>query len=376
MVKWLIPAGLVLLLCAAKAEASISARYFEITPLGGATALPKAINDAGQVVGWSNINGFGYGHAFLWQNGATTLLPSISGGLSTNSAAEDINSSGEIVGAAYKNYPAPVLWDLSLNPTDLEPAQYFAEGSMFAVNDNGIATGSVDNVTGASHAVYWSAATGIVDIGQGYGPSAGTGINNNGVICGYGRTGSASYAWTWSSQMGRVVLPHLSDVSAQSDAYAINSSGQVVGDSMDAQYNYHGMLWQPDGTFLDLGTFFGQWFRPTDINDAGEIIGYAATSSSEIPFIWRDGQLEDIRNLLLNSSGWSLRRPWGINNLGQIVGEGVSPTGASVGVLLTPVVPEPRALGLTAAILLLWTRRFSNRQSSRCLVHVRQAHLE
>ncbi len=53
------------------------------------------INDAGQVVGWSNRSAGGT-FAFLWQNGTMTSLGALSGGI--DSFATAINNAGQIVG--------------------------------------------------------------------------------------------------------------------------------------------------------------------------------------------------------------------------------------------------------------------------------------
>src|SRR4029077_13019875 len=76
------------------------------------------INQAGAVVGqWADPGGTG--HAFVWINGIRTDLGTLGG----NSAAFDINESGQIVGASTGK---AALWDngsvvnltLAVDPTD------------------------------------------------------------------------------------------------------------------------------------------------------------------------------------------------------------------------------------------------------------------
>jgi probable HAF family extracellular repeat protein len=57
-----------------------------------------AINNAGQVVGMSDLPGDTATHAFFWQNGVMTDLGTLPGDVFA--AANDINSKGQVVGAS------------------------------------------------------------------------------------------------------------------------------------------------------------------------------------------------------------------------------------------------------------------------------------
>lgn len=65
--------------------------------------VPMAINDLGQVVGYSSPNGSEPSRAFLWDNGTMVDLGALGEG---GAKAYDINNAGEIIGVA----PTPVLW--------------------------------------------------------------------------------------------------------------------------------------------------------------------------------------------------------------------------------------------------------------------------
>ena len=126
----------------------------------GAGVVPNAININGQVVGQN-----GSGQAFLWQNNTMTAISMPSG---TQSVANDINDSGEVVG-----------W--------------------------------FDNSSGLQHAFEWTSGTATdLSAGQTYTSDA-NGINSGGNIVGYTQTATYTHSEEWGSQgsrslFGRTIL--------------------------------------------------------------------------------------------------------------------------------------------------------------------------
>jgi probable HAF family extracellular repeat protein len=131
---------------------------------------------------------------------------------------------------------------------------------------------------------------------------------------------------------------------AFSIAWAINDAGQVVGDSDSSDGNLHAFLYS-NGTMTDLGTL--RSFSESGafaINDTGQIIGYSRHYNSgggvtDRPFLYSNGVMTDLNDLLPPGSGWTLNHVLDINDLGQIVGDGLNPSGQTPAFLMTPERP-------------------------------------
>jgi hypothetical protein len=96
----------------------------------------------------------------------------------------------------------------------------------------------------------------------------------------------------------------------------------------------------------------------------------ADTATNEAAFVWYGGALLNL-NTLVDSSGvgWDLQYAVGINNSGQIVGDGISPSGEREAFLLTPASPAPGPIagtglpGVMTSIgcgMFVWWRRKRN----------------
>ena len=115
-----------------------------------------------------------------------------------------------------------------------------------------------------------------------------------------------------------------------SDAYAINNNGRVVGRTQLAvNGNYHAFLTEDAKSILqslgsDLGTLpGGTTSYAYGVNSSDQVVGKSTVSGGAYhAFLFCNGQMYDLNNLVPITSGWVFTVAYGINDSGQIVGVG------------------------------------------------------
>jgi probable HAF family extracellular repeat protein len=317
---------------------------------GSQAGIPLDINDFSQVVGYS----FSYNtplapydyRAFFWENGMMTDIGTLGG---RNSQAVSINNSGQVVGKSQTSLLIPnyfggffpinhaFLWSKESGMTELPSAS--SNDGATAINDIGQVIISIDNHGGAlwENGIFTNLClnpNGRCDVYD---------INDKGQAVGYievDQGGTIRHAFLWENGM-ITDLGTFGEVDNWSAASAINELGQIVGHA-----DYKAALWE-NSELTILGTLGGRLTSATDINDFGQVVGWSdiINEPREIhAFIWDETSgFQDLNNLIPANSGWILEGAWGINNKGQIVGNG-SINGQENAFLLTPIsqsVPEP-----------------------------------
>jgi len=274
--------------------------------LGGASSAAQAVNNVGQVVGAAatavadpNADGFGNyyvpwwsvateQHAFLWQAGFLFDLGTLGG---TDSVAVAINQSGQVAGYSLLNTPVNAstgipamhafLWQ---NGTMSDLGSLGGTVSQAAlINDSGQVIGT-STLAGdqTTHSFIWQNGT-MTDMGTlGGDNSTAIWINNAGQAVGYAQLAgdATSHAFLW--QNGTMTDLGTLTGDACSEAYGVNSGGQVVGDSGSACGGHpfkRGFLWQPGGAMVDVSTLYPPLANGWTlggiccINDLGEMLG-------------------------------------------------------------------------------------------------------
>jgi len=352
---------------------------FTVIDLG---TLPKftnsvatAINDKGQVVGWTDSIQVAAGTAatnarrgFLWENGKMTdlgeLIPDaikFEGLNSYQVKAVAINNQGQIVGSAevmpFRTHA--FLWEKG-KLTDLGSldGKTYTHSYATGINDKGQIIGGGDLKDRNEHAALWvNGKVTVLDTPAGTVSSVTAGINTAGQIVGcLSTTLLERHAVLWDA--GKPSQLPLPAEMPDSSAMGINDAEQVVGGATTllgktptavapgqapARKLYgprHAFIWAA-GKLTDLGTLGGAPCVANSISATGQVVGASYGGTGAVAaFLWKDSQMYDLNATLPKDSGWVLKSANGINAKGQIVGEGVY-KGQHHAFLLTPMRTGP-----------------------------------
>jgi probable HAF family extracellular repeat protein len=321
------------------AMTDVAAEWYSVTEipsLGGSYTEPRRINNRGEVTGYSYLANSKTEHAFLYSNGSTRDLGTL-GGL--QSYGMGLNDAGEVVGrsnvaSAYHAflYRAGTMMDLGTLGGPYSEA--------FGINDAGQVVGSsfIDSTSMRAFIRESGAMRSLGTLGGDY--SVAVDVADDGTVAGM--------SWTTTNQRHLFLYRNGSMTDAGSGAAgfdlwaeAINDRTDVVGMWVPPQGypGYTGFLYR-DGVLRELVAGYSE---PQDVNDAGVVVGYAHFGMDGHAFVWdATNGIQDLNTMIDPSLGLTLAAMQGINDIGQIVGHGYrTGSGQNVAVLLTPANPPP-----------------------------------
>ena len=146
------------------------------------------------------------------------------------------------------------------------------------------------------------------------------------------------------SKIGQVYVSSYYDSESDTFQTPVNSSAALGTNYLDSEHGYiidegnfdnefgrsGSIFYEADlsfvvtGTWIDLGTLGGEYSEARDINEIGQIVGYAETADYAIhAFVYENGVMTNLGGIL----GGDDSEAYGINNLGQIVGYALNSEG-------------------------------------------------
>jgi len=330
-----------------------------LAPLSAGDAFAQDINDNDEVVGQSMQAGFGL-VATRWNaSGTPTSLGMLPGGMT--SWAEAINNNGEMVGYSEDStgLRKAVLWDDRGGMVDVHAAIGSTGSSIpWDINDNGLIVGQASINPGFAKGFIWDQKNPAQVVGSfGYMGGANYGTNNNGELVGSGFFfGDPDDATDWVPD-GRggydsvAISPPGYNLSI---AKAINENGMIIGFSthQSPTAGQQACIFTRDdqNPVQLLGTLPGyDTTEGLDVNDSGMIVGFSfdGTFSGLQPHAWAwvDGTMYDLNDLLDDHSEFDvLLRATGVNNDGDIVGFGFLQNGSFGAFLIEGFAPPSECL--------------------------------
>jgi probable HAF family extracellular repeat protein len=347
---------------------------------GGGSSAPIWITANGLIAGVSENGqtdplypgGFPEMRAVLWHQGTILDLGTLPEG-GYQSEANALNSAGQVVGTAlnttadadsmaagnYWYFDVPYgyqerafLWDRQLGMQDLGTLGGTDAEALF-INERGQVVGhSYTGSTPSSLCQYplltdsfiWEKHTGMVDLGTLGGTcTEAAGLNQKGQVVGLSNLAGdqSQHAFLWSR--GSIHDLGGSLGGSYLGAYGVNENGEAAGYAYRSDNTtFHAVLWKGIGQMTDLGVIGDdQCSYAATLNGSGQVVGSSVSScTAEDPtfraFLWEDGMMFDLNNLIPLGSPLYLQVVQSINDRGEVAGQGVDSSGNNHAFLLIP----------------------------------------
>ena len=272
-----------------------------------------ALNDAGQIIGHFR-DGNQQFNAFRWQENTVETVVS-------NGQVSRINNRGQIVGWQEFGQSEAFLYEADGEMVRLNTLG--GASRALAINDSGQTAGRITLGTEKSFVDQNGAMQFIATEIDGYA----TAMNNNGDVLISEVKGSTSRTLLWRNG----TLTDLGDFGgAMTMGRDINDAGQIVGWAQTASGDYHPFLWE-EGVMTDLSAYTGNFGAAVAINEAGVILLKASDMTGERNMLLENGVLTNLGNF---GSNYAVAND--LNSRGQIVGWMADAAGVMHAFLATP----------------------------------------
>jgi probable HAF family extracellular repeat protein len=272
-----------------------------------------ALNDAGQVIG-HYLDADQQVNAFQWQGNTVKTVVN-------HGQVSRINNRGQIVGWQDLGQSEAFLYEADGKMVRLNALG--GASRALAINDAGQTAGRITLGTEKSFVDQNGAMQFIAKEIDGYASA----MNNNGEVLILAAKGESCRTLLWRHGS----LTDLGDFGgALTMGRDINDAGQVVGWAQTASGDYHPFLWD-NGVLTDLAAATGNFGAAVAINEAGVILLKASDLQGERTLLWDHGVVTDLGNF---GSSYAVAND--LNNRGQIVGWMADAAGVMHAFLATP----------------------------------------
>lgn len=321
---------------------------------GGASSESNWVTENGLIVGLSEngeidplIPGFPEFHATLWRDGSVIDLGTLPGGF--ESIANAANSRGQVVGLATKAVADPnsmlglgfqtraFIWQDGVME-DLKTLPGGADAEAVLINEKGQVVGwsytSSTSVppcetgfTLTTGSFIWDMEKGLRDIGSlGGSCTIATDLNNRGQVVGSSSLpgDTSQHAFLWDEGLFQDLGGSLGGDSL--GAFAVNEKGEAVGFAFLPGETpiFHATLWRSAGDMVDLGVVGADPSSyAASINSRNQVVGTSGdfVTTSRV-FLWENGDMVDLKALILGDSAFRPEFAQTINDRGEIAGTG------------------------------------------------------
>ena len=318
----------------------LSTGLYHVIPLGtlgGAQSWATALNESGEIVGYSEMSD-GSTHAFLYSDGQMVDLGTLGG---NNSYAYDINEFSEVVGSVEmeSGYLNAAYFDRNEVPYVLYYCSYGSVAN--AINDAGQVAGYYTVSNGDQGAFIYSSGRGMRTYDDmALFMSTISDINNAGEFA-----GERKYTYSTATYFYDGILHEIYTMGYhEAGSHGMNAYGDCVGnvvypeyDSLSFAYCYHSL--EEKLSFISISGVD----KALAINNAGVAVGVMGDDANNPrgAVALKDRGMDDLNDYITYSDrslGWVITDAQDINDQAMIVGVGTRDGLHQEAVLLVPVV--------------------------------------